>query len=152
MTDDPNSLFSIFCGLEFLDKEVKHAGDIRVRGVNIVEEVTPIPEVGVQRNDAETILILDGVGPIMKSRLIRGRGVDPPVMLPKPRNMVVVPALLLPKRSGQTMRRVDSLIKMSKSAYTLLVNSRITEYIQSVAKKKKSLLLLGHISRITLGF
>ena len=136
VSDDPNSLLGILCGLEFLDEEVKHAGDIGVCGVDVVEEITSVPEIGVQRNDTETVLILDRVSPVSGPCLIRCSRINPAIVLPKLCDMVIVPALLLSKRSGQTVRRVDSLIEMLETGCPALVDSRITRGIRGIAEKK----------------
>ena len=52
VAEDPDTLFGIFGGLQLLDHEAKGAGGVRVGGVDEVEEVTSVPEVGVQGDDA----------------------------------------------------------------------------------------------------
>lgn len=64
---------------------MKHARNIGVCGVDIVEKIAPIPKVRVQRYDTETILILDRVSPIVKPCLICGGRVNPSILLPERR-------------------------------------------------------------------
>ena len=47
MAEDPDTLFGIFGGLQFLDHETEGAGGVGVGGVDEVEEIASVPEVGV---------------------------------------------------------------------------------------------------------
>ena len=73
----------------------------------------------------------------MCSCLSRGRGVDPAVILPKPCDMIVVPALLLSKWSRQTVRSVDRLLAMSRSVCPLIVQNRLTEGIRGTGRENE---------------
>lgn len=44
----------------------------------------------------------------MRPRLLRLFRTDPSLMLPKPRNVIIIPAMLLPKGPWKTVRRVYS--------------------------------------------
>jgi hypothetical protein len=109
MTDDPDSLACIFGGLQLVDQETETPRDVRVGGVDEVEVVGLVPEVGVERDDAQPFLVLDRVAGIVRRGLLCGGIVDPAVVLPERRDVLVIPAKLLTERSGHAVRRINRL-------------------------------------------
>ena len=107
VANDPNSLACILGSLQFLDQERLHTRHVRVARVVVIEEIASVPEIGIECDDSEAILVLDRVSPVMESCLLRCSGVNPSILLPKSRHVIIVPAELLSKPIGLTMRRVN---------------------------------------------
>ena len=83
------------------DEPGLHARNVWVGGVDEVEEVGAVPEVGVERYDAQAKVVFDAVAAVVGTCLGGGGGGEPALVLPEPRDVVVVPAKLLTERVGK---------------------------------------------------
>lgn len=107
VADDPNALVGVLRGLEFVDEEGECTRGVRAGGIDEIEVVPTVPEVSIQGDDAQAIVVLDGVSRIMSFRLRGGRSINPAVVLPQSGDVVVVPTELLAERTGQRVRGID---------------------------------------------
>lgn len=77
-------------------------------GVDMME-LTSVPEVRIECDHPQTPMILDRVGTIVRPRFLDLLVPDPAFVLPQRRNMIKIPAHLLPKITGHAVRCIDSL-------------------------------------------
>lgn len=99
MTKDPYTLASIFCGLQLLNQESNSTAVVWVCGVDVVEIVASVPEVGIQGDNPQLWVcwMVDTISSVVHSSLRSCGSIDPAIVLPQRRNMVIVPGLLLSK-------------------------------------------------------
>ena len=107
VSQDPHPLLSILGGLELVDQEGECAGAVRTGRVDEIEVVLAVPEISVQGDNAQAVVVLDGVGCVVEFGLRGGGRVDPAVVLPEGRDMVVIPTELLAERAGEGMWAVN---------------------------------------------
>ena len=82
MCNYPYPFAAVLSRLKFINDKLKRARDIRISGVNVVEEIASIPEVRVESDDPQTIVVLDRICAVMRPRLRNSLLIDPPFMLP----------------------------------------------------------------------
>jgi len=92
--------------LQLGDEPGLHARDVWVGGVDEVEEVGAVPEVGVERYDAQAEVVFDAVAAVVGTCLGGGGGGKPALVLPEPGDVVVVPAELLAEGVGKGVWRI----------------------------------------------
>ena len=122
MSEDPDTLTSVFCSLQFFDQEsdtttVIWIGRVAMswsanpmtysemtRSSHVVQVVASVPEVGVQGDDSQlgVCWVVDTVGSIMHTCLGSCGSGDPSVVLPERSNMIIVP------RSARALVLVES--------------------------------------------
>lgn len=107
MSNNPDAFSSIFSSLEFANDEFKGPRNVRVGRIDKIQEVALVPKVAVKCNDAEAVVILDGIGAIVSASLGCGGSVDPAFMLPEAGNMVIIPTLLLTEWARKTVRGIN---------------------------------------------
>ena len=107
VAEDPDTLFGIFGGLQLLDHEAEGAGGVGIRSVDEIEEVTTVPEVGVESDDAQAVLVLDGISSVMEFGLVGSLSVNPAIVFPEIGDVVVAPAELLAERTRKLVGSVN---------------------------------------------
>lgn len=97
MAEDPDAFVVAFSSGEFAGQEAKVAAVLRVGGVDEVEVVGAVPELGVEGDNTEfgVLGVVDAVGCVVHTSLGGSFGRDPVVLLPQSCYMVVIPRLLL---------------------------------------------------------
>ena len=97
VAQDPHTLASVLGGLELLDEEGDVSAVVGVGGVDVIEEIGAVPEIGVECDDSELGVgwVIDTICGIVHSCFRGGCRCDPVVLLPECGDMVIIPALLL---------------------------------------------------------
>jgi hypothetical protein len=79
---DPDPLASVLCGLQLPDYEAECAGVIRVVDVDEIVKVAVVPEIGIQGDDPEAVLVFDRIRGVVQLGFGCRGIIDPAVVLP----------------------------------------------------------------------